>query len=274
MQAPLARVATRAPPDYHERMLAAAPIADNQPPPLIGCRQLAVGYAGKAMLPPIELAVRQGELWAVLGPNGSGKSTVLRTMLGILPPVSGRLERTAAAMGYVPQRSGIDPAIPARVIDMVRAGVERNWSFLLPHWTFRQAAAIDDALGDTHIRELVREPWTHLSEGQKQRVLMAQALAGNPQLLVLDEPTSAMDVHAERAIFALLDELRRRRQLGVVVVGHNLAVLARFATHALFVDKDQGAVVAGPARDVVASAPFVDRFGAGVAAHLRGADAA
>jgi len=250
----------------------AAPVHD-EAPALVSCAALAVGYAGKAMLPPVTLQVRPRQLWAVFGPNGSGKSTVLKTVLGLLPPVAGEFACTASSLGYVPQRSEIDPAIPARVIDMVRAGVERKWSFLDPSWTWKNRAAIDDALGDTHIRALVREPWTHLSEGQKQRVLMAQALAGNPQLLVLDEPTSAMDVHAERAIFALLDDLRRRRDLGVMVVGHNLGVLARFATHALFVDKDQAAVDAGLVRDVVRGSAFVERFGRGVAEHLGASDA-
>lgn len=243
------------------------------PPSLVHCRDLVVGYAGTPMLPPVTVQVRPRELWAVFGPNGSGKSTVLRTILGILPPVSGDYICHAQSLGYVPQRNEIDPAIPARVIDMVRAGVERNWSFISPMWTWRHREAIDDALGDTHIRQLTKEPWTHLSEGQKQRVLMAQALAGNPQLLVLDEPTSAMDVHAERSIFALLDELRRRRSLGVMVVGHNLGLLARFATHALFVDKDQAAVAAGPVREVVGGSAFVERFGRGVADTLGPADA-
>ncbi len=242
-------------------------------PPLVSCRALAVGYGSKPMLPPITLQVRPRELWAVFGPNGSGKSTVLKTVLGLLPPVAGQFECAVSSLGYVPQRSEIDPAIPARVLDMVRAGVERNWSFLNPLWTWKHRAAIDDALGDTHIRALVREPWTHLSEGQKQRVLMAQALAGNPQLLVLDEPTSAMDVHAERSIFALLDDLRRRRDLGVMVVGHNLGVLARFATHALFVDKDQAAIDVGLVRDVVRGSAFVERFGKGVAEHLGASNA-
>ncbi len=250
--------------------IATEPVAANPAavPPLVLCQGLAVGYGQKAMLPPITLQVRPRELWAVFGPNGSGKSTVLKTVLGLLPPVAGEFQCAASTLGYVPQRSEIDPAIPARVIDMVRAGVERDWSFLNPAWTWKHRAAIDDALGDTHIRALIREPWTHLSEGQKQRVLMAQALAGNPQLLVLDEPTSAMDVHAERSIFALLDDLRRRRDLGVMVVGHNLGVLARFATHALFVDKDQAAVDVGVVRDVVRGSAFVERFGRGVAEHL------
>lgn len=237
--------------------------------PLLTCRQLVVGYSGIAMLPAIDMQVRPRELWAVIGPNGSGKSTVLRTILGLLAPIGGELTRTDTGIGYVPQRNDIDPAVPARVIDLVRAGVDRGWSFLSPLWVATRSQAVAEALADTQTRELASEPWTHLSEGQKQRVLMAQALAGNPQLLVLDEPTSAMDVHAERSVFALLDELRQRRSLGVVVVGHNLSILARYATHALFVDKDEAQVASGDVADVVRSDAFVERFGAGVAQHLR-----
>jgi len=238
-------------------------------PPLLHCRALAVGHAGKAMLPPIDLQVHAGELWAVVGPNGSGKSTVLRTILGMIDPVAGEVAKADTPIGYVPQRSELDPAVPARVIDLVRAGAERGWSFLSPLWPWKVKEAVDDALGDTHVRELAREPWTHLSEGQKQRVLMAQALAGMPKLLLLDEPTSAMDVHAERGVFALLDELRKRRSLGVLVIGHNLPLLISHATHALFVDKDRFAVAAGPVAEVAASAPFVARFGSTLAQSAR-----
>ena len=245
-----------------------SPPMETAQPPLLTCRQLVVGYAGQAMLPPFDLQVRPHQLWAVIGPNGSGKSTVLRTILSLLPPVAGELSRADTPIGYVPQRNDIDPAVPARVIDLVRGGVDHGWSFVSPLWALQRRHAVDAALGDTHIRELANEPWTHLSEGQKQRVLMAQALAGDPQLLVLDEPTSAMDVHAERSVFALLDELRQRRSLGVVVVGHNLGLLARHATHALFVDKDEAKVASGEVADVVQSAAFVERFGAGVGQSL------
>lgn len=229
---------------------------------LLECNHLTVGHRGRGLLPPLSLEVRVGETWAVVGPNGSGKTTLLRTLLGLQAAVSGQIaRRVGRSIGYVPQRSNLDPSIPARVIDLVRSGSERGWRFLDPRWPRHQRDAVQQALDDTLTTALAREPWTHLSEGQKQRVLMAQALAGQPGLLVLDEPTSAMDLHAERAIFELLARLRSQRGLGVLVVGHNLGLLVRYASHLLFVDKDQRVALAGPMRTVMRSTPFRERYG-------------
>lgn len=236
---------------------------------LLTCRQLQIGYRGRALLPSIDMAVQRGEIWALIGPNGSGKTTLLRTLLGLLPAVGGELDRTGGAIGYVPQRTDLDPSVPARAIDLVRAGTERRWSFLMPSLPWSRPPAVLRALADVGAEHLAMEPWQHLSEGQKQRVLMAQALAGAPDLLILDEPTSAMDLHAERSVFDLLAALRDKRNLGLLLVSHNLAMLARYATHALFVDKDQGVVLAGTLAEVLAQRAFEARFGV----HLPGGGA-
>lgn len=226
------------------------------------CRDLRIGHGGRALLPPVSLDVTRQQSWALVGPNGAGKTTLLRTWLGLQPPVSGQIQLARGQrLGYVPQRSDLDPAVPARVIDLVRAGAESGWSFLRPlHWR-TTAAAVDAALQDTGTNHLRLEPWTHLSEGQKQRVLMAQALAGEPGLLILDEPTSAMDLQAEQSIFALLDTLRRRRGLSVVVVSHNLHLVLRHTSHALFLDRDQAVATAGLTAQVCTHPAFVRRFG-------------
>ncbi len=233
--------------------------------PLLLCQALQVGYRGQPLLPPIDLRVERGETWALIGPNGAGKTTLLRTVLGLLPALGGQLAHPGSAIAYVPQRSELDPSVPARVIDLVRAGAERGWSFARPRWPYAPQPQVQQAMRDVGVEKLCREPWLHLSEGQKQRVLLAQALAGEPDLLILDEPTSAMDVHAERQVFDLLGELRDRRRLGLLLVSHNLGALGSFATHAIFVDKDQGVVVPGPLREVVQHPAFDARFGLHIA---------
>ncbi len=233
---------------------------------LLQAEGLQVGHRGKAILPPIDVALYSEQFWAVIGPNGSGKTTLLRTLLGLLPRLSGQIERASGrAIGYVPQRNEIDPSVPARVLDLVRTGTERGWSFLNPLWHRNSRVQVENALRDTEIEALAHRQWTQLSEGQKQRVLMAQALAGEPDLLVLDEPTSAMDLHAERGIFELLGQLRQRRGLGVLVVSHNLGLLSRSASHVLFVDQDQRTVHAGPLQTVVSTPEFILRYGASLA---------
>jgi len=228
---------------------------------LLATRQLEVGHGRAALLPPFDFAVEARTCWAVVGPNGSGKSTLLRTLLGLQATVGGSIVHRPQTIGYVPQRSELDPSVPARVLDLVRAGAERGWRFADPFWQRRMQGQVERAMRDTEIAGLAREPFQNLSEGQKQRVLMAQALAGDPQLLVLDEPTSAMDLHAERGIFRLLDTLRERRSLGILVVSHHLTLLGRHASHALFVDKDQFAVLTGPVAAVARAPAFVERYG-------------
>ena len=239
---------------------------------LLTLTDLRVGHASRAILPPLTLAVQPGECWAIIGPNGAGKSTLLRTLLGLQPAISGTLTRAPCAIGYVPQRHDVDPTVPGRVIDFVRSGAERDWSFAQPWWPLRARERTLRAMRDTEVLELARQDWRHLSEGQKQRVLMAQALAGDPRLLVLDEPTSAMDMRAEGSLFALLDALRRNRGLGVLVISHHLAMLARYATHALFLDKDEGVARAGLLGEVAQDPAFVQRYGH-LPAHQGGLDA-
>lgn len=230
--------------------------------PLLSLRQLRVGYHGRAILPPVDLEVRAKEMWALLGRNGAGKTTLLRTLLGLLPPVEGRLERRPGLrIGYVPQRSEMDLSVPARVIDIVRTGRDRSWSFLSPFSRQADREATERALEDARVSELSRTPFADLSEGQKQRVLLARALVTSPELLVLDEPTSAMDQKNEEAVFALLESLRDERGLALLVVTHDLEWACRAPSHAAFVDKDEGTALIGERAEVLASASFRRQLG-------------
>ena len=170
------------------------------------------------------------------------------------------MTRGEGPIGYVPQRSEVDPAVPQRVIDLVRMGVERGWRVLDP-LAARRNPAVQTAMRDANVTELARTQWRRLSEGQKQRALLAQALAGEPKLLVLDEPTSAMDVHAEAAIFNVLERLRTDRHLGVVVISHHLALLAKQATHFLLLDKDENLALVGDRETVLRHTAFIERYG-------------
>jgi len=108
---------------------------------------------------------------------------------------------------------------------------------------------------------LAGTPFAHLSEGQKQRVFVARALVSRPHMLVLDEPTAAMDALAEKEVFQLLARLGSTRRLGIVVVSHHMEHALEVATHALFVDRDDSICVAGPKMDVVRDPEFVLRYG-------------
>ena len=229
---------------------------------LLAAHALQIGYHGRAALPPIDFRVEAGQMWALIGRNGSGKTTLLRTLLGLLPRVGGGLERGGGArIGYVPQRLEMDLSVPMRSLDLVRGGQDTGYSFLNPMAPFRARASLQRALSDTGAADFAGRQFSTLSEGQKQRVLLARALSMDPALLVLDEPTSAMDAAAEATAFELISTLMARRNLGVIVVAHHLAVLAQRATHLVYLDADCRLVLAGPAEQVAHDPRFVEHYG-------------
>lgn len=241
-------------------------------PSLIEARNLTVGYRGVPVLPSLDFRLQSSEFWALIGRNGSGKTTLIRTLIGLLPPVAGAVDHAPGVrIGYVPQRSEIDPHLPGRSLDVVLGGRDTGWSFLDPRRLFsNRAEALARVAEELDITPLLRMQFTELSEGQKQRVLMARALISDPGVLVLDEPTSAMDVVAERSTFRLIDRIRTERRLGIIVVSHHLAIVAAHATDVLFVDREDNVALAGCIADIAREPAFTRRFSAfdcGLAPH-------
>jgi zinc transport system ATP-binding protein len=223
---------------------------------------LLVGYQGRAILPPVDLTIRRGELWAVIGRNGAGKTTWLRTLLGLLPPVRGEVQRDLARLSltYLAQRQTFDELYPLRVRDVVGMGLERGMSFWRPY-RHAKSAEVSRALALVGASELLDRPFRQLSEGQKQRVLFARVAASAPDLAVLDEPTSAMDWVAEREALELLQRLRHELGMGLVIVSHYLGLAREFADRALLVDRDGGELVTGTPREVLEHELFRKRYG-------------
>jgi zinc transport system ATP-binding protein len=231
------------------------------PTDLLRCSDLRVGYGGRSILPPIDLTLGSGEFWAVIGRNGSGKTTWFKTMLGLLPPVAGRVERLVPdpRLSYLPQRANIDELYPVRAEDVVAMGTDRRWSFLRPR--LGPPPEVGAALEEVGAQDLVGRPFRALSEGQKQRVLLARLVAARAQVAFLDEPTAAMDAVAENEALTLIDRLRQRHGMTVVVVSHYLGVARAFADRALFVDRENQIVVAGVPAEVFAHEVFRSRYG-------------
>ena len=227
--------------------------------PRLVCKDLQIGRAGTPLLPALNLEVSPGDVWVLIGRNGSGKSTLLQTLLGSLKPVTGSFRvESQAQLAFVPQRESHDLCVPSRAWDMVESGVDRDWNFW--RWGGR-AQSVEQALSDVDATELSQEPYGHLSEGQKQRVLMARALASEPDVILLDEPTSAMDPLAEQNIFRVIDELRQERSLSVIIASHSLTVLPAIATHVVFLDRDQQIVLAGERSEVLRDSRFRAVYG-------------
>ena len=228
--------------------------------PLVRCRELEIGHGGRALLPKLDLTLSAGEFWTVIGRNGSGKSTWMKTLLGLVPAVRGRIEWRASArpkLTYLAQRAAVDELYPLSVRDAVALGTEREFSFLRLR---PPRAPVERALDLMGIRALAERPFRELSEGQRQRVLFARLAASEADLALLDEPTSALDLVAERETFELLRRLTRETGMAVVVVTHYVRLAGEFADYAMLLDRETPAVAVGTPAEVFAHSAFRARY--------------
>jgi ABC-type Mn2+/Zn2+ transport system ATPase subunit len=201
---------------------------------LVEATDVALGYGRRRVLEQVDWCIRAGEYWFVLGPNGEGKSTLVRALLGLLPPQAGRLVRHAeladrSGVSFVPQRCELNPALPTTVREFVGQGFV---GLSLPRGERERRLA--DALERVSLPGSARWSFWSLSGGQRQRALLARALVREPRLLVLDEPASGLDVTSEELLMQTLARLHDGG-LTLVLVTHDLAMAARFATHVALV---------------------------------------
>jgi len=231
-------------------------------PQLFACQSLRVGNAGRAILPAIDLTIESGQFWAVVGRNGAGKTTWLKTLLGLLPPISGSVQSARdVRVSYLPQRSGLDDLYPLLAREVVSLGAERGWSFLGSFAGAGRRSQAERALAQVGAQDLAERPFRSLSEGQKQRVLFARLVAGDAEVAILDEPTSAMDRVAEREAFELIRKLQASHRMAVLVVSHYLSMVSEFADRALLLDAEAEQIVLGTPREVFDHPTFRKRYG-------------
>jgi ABC-type Mn2+/Zn2+ transport system ATPase subunit len=233
---------------------------------VIALRDVSLGYDGRVVLEHVDLEIAAGEFVALVGPNGGGKSTLLRGMLGLLPPLAGRVEygfsRATSPPGYVPQRDALDPIFPLSTAEVVLMGTYAQLGPL--HLVGRrQRRVAATALERVGLTRLADEPFWSLSGGQKQRVLIARALAAEPRVLLLDEPTAGVDPGAAAAIMEVIASLNRAEGLTVALVTHHIRQ-TRPLVHAV-VWVDGGTAVKGPTDAMLSPERIEEIFGAGIA---------
>ncbi|WP_309685305.1 metal ABC transporter ATP-binding protein [Armatimonas sp.] len=197
--------------------------------PLITFDDATLGYGRRVVLPSLSFGLSEGGYLGIVGPNGAGKTTLLKAILGILAPLSGKaIHHRKLTFGYVPQAQTTDDLFPITVQEIVVMGRYRRVGLLKnPGSEDRQRA--ESALEQVGLPHLSTRLFRELSGGQKQRVLMARALVSEPDVLVLDEPTSAMDIAAESATMELIERIHQQSLLLVVLVSHSLNIVANHA---------------------------------------------
>jgi manganese/iron transport system ATP-binding protein len=186
----------------------------------------------------VDLELDRGEFVALLGPNGAGKTTLLRGIVRLIPVLSGTIDygfdRAISPFGYVPQRETLDPTFPLTVLEVVLMG---TYARLPPlRWAGRaqrRRAAL--CLEHVGLRALAEQRFASLSGGQTQRALIARALAADPRVLLLDEPTAGVDAEATGAIMDIVHRLNRDEGLTVLLVTHQVRLLHGFASAVFWV---------------------------------------
>ncbi|MGH2514550.1 MAG: metal ABC transporter ATP-binding protein [Ktedonobacterales bacterium] len=236
----------------------ADPTTDNYSGPVVALENAAVRLGERVIWHDATLTVNAGEFVAVLGPNGAGKSTLLRLLLGLLGHSAGRVEvfgnpprRGDAAIGYVPQRRTLDPDLAVRGRDLVALGVDGyRWGMPLRGGARRaRARAVAEALDSVGATSYADRPVGQLSGGEQQRLLLAQALAGSPRLLLLDEPLASLDLRNQVAIAQLVAQLARSRHITVLLVAHDVNPLLPVVDRVVYVAR--GRVASGTPDDII-----------------------
>ncbi len=203
---------------------------------VVDIRDLWVSLDHEHILQGVDLQIREGTFLGLIGPNGGGKTTLLRTILGLVKPDRGSVRifnlppedgRNRGCMGYLPQRAYADLAFPVSVFDVVlmgrygRIGLWRRPSAE----DRRRTLEILEAVGMARLKD---RPIGHLSGGEQQRTFIARALAGEPPLLLLDEPTSGVDTKAQESFYQLLGKLKEQFALTIVLVSHDIGVVPHY----------------------------------------------
>ncbi len=220
---------------------------------------LALGT--RMVLRDVSFAIAQAEFIGVLGPNGSGKTTMMRAILGLLAPRAGSIEvlgrravRGNPALGYMPQARR-ELGLHLRGWDFVAAAGAARWG--LPWRGPAERAAVDRALDLVDGRDLARRPLAALSGGERQRLLLAQAVLGEPKLLLLDEPLISLDPHRQAEVVALVREVQRRLGIAVLFSAHEVNPLLGAMDRVLYLGAGQAAL--GTVAEVI-TAPVLSRL--------------
>lgn len=232
---------------------------------VIEAKNLKGGYSVHTVWDGVNFSIGQGEFVAVLGPNGSGKTTLFRMLLGLAQPLSGSLtvfgatpHRGNRRIGYVPQQHPIDREMGIEALQLVRLGLDGNrWGvgFGAAHRGTEEAM---EALRTVGAEELAHRPLGALSGGELQRVFLAEALIGKPDLLLLDEPLANLDMRRESNFVNLINDVVRSRNVTVLLIAHNINPLLPVLDRVVYVAN--GHIANGKPSDVLTSKSLTDLY--------------
>jgi len=231
---------------------------------IVAARNLTAGYADNTVWREASFTIDRGEFVAIIGPNGAGKTTLFRLLLGLQQPLSGNVEifnaqprRGNPRIGYVPQRHGIDSETNIESLELVRLAFSgKHWGFNFSGRDRKVALGAMKAVGSG---ELADRSLNTLSGGELQRIFLAEALVSNPELLLLDEPLSNLDLKREKDLVQLVNSLVRSRNVTALLIAHNINPLLPFLDKVIFIAN--GKVATGKPDEVLTSESLTGLYG-------------
>lgn len=206
----------------------------------ITCRNLSIGYDGRAILKNISFSVNQGDYLCIIGENGSGKSTLMRTLLHLQQPVGGSILTGEGVksdeIGYLPQQTVIQKDFPASVREIILSGCQ-NHCGLRPFYNKAEKKTAEKMMEKLQITHLKNKCYRELSGGQQQRVLLARALCATKKILLLDEPVSGLDPRAAEEMYRLIERLNNEEKVTIIMISHDIEAVVKYASHIMCMGK-------------------------------------
>ena len=200
------------------------------------CQNLAVGYEGRAVLENLNFSVCPGDYLCIVGENGSGKSTLMKTILGLQPPVRGRVLTGDGLrkneIGYLPQQTPVQRDFPASVREIVLSGCQGRCGDR-PFYSKGEKQLAQTAMERMQVAALAKRCYRTLSGGQQQRVLLARALCAAQNMLLLDEPVSGLDPKVTGEMYGLIQRLNREDGVTILMISHDRTATLTYASHIL-----------------------------------------
>jgi len=227
--------------------------------PLLEFKDVYLGYRGEVILPSVNLLIEEGDFLGIVGPNGAGKTTLLRAIAGVLKPMRGQviLHKPNLSIGYVPQRSLLDEVYPLTALEIALMGLYRKVGVLRRVKRYEDKAR--EALRIVGLEGMENKLYRELSGGQKQKVLLARALVSEPEVLLLDEPITDLDVASQKAMMDFLSNLNREKGITILLVSHLLDVVAERANKIVMLG--DGRVVSGTKAEMLSPERLREFFG-------------
>lgn len=216
-------------------------------PKIIEIKNLFIHYDKSEVLHDISFTVNSGDFVGLAGPNGAGKTTLVKTILGLIPASSGVIELFGKAqndfnswgkIGYLPQKNSIINALfPATVSEIVMLGLMSQKKFP-KKINKNDQIKVEEILKKLEISNLKNRMIAELSGGEQQKVLLARALVSNPELLIFDEPSTALDPQSRESFFNFIQKLNREDGIAIILITHDTAYIGQYANKLLYIDKD------------------------------------